>query len=423
LKSLRLYSNMFSGIIPYDLINLENLCEGDSDFRWNAIYANDNILRAFLNSKQIGGNWESTQTIAPANVTALPSSLNAMDIRWTPISFKTGTGGYRVYYSTTSRGPYTYFGMTANKNESSLTVTGLNPGCIYYFVVKTRTYPHGENQNTVDSNYSSEVSASLFQFYIYGSVTCDGKGLPGVTIVNTDGRATLTDSNGNYNIEVSYGWSGIVTPSRAGYIFSPPSRSYSNFTVNQTNQDYRAVIETFTISGTVKSDGIKLQGATITLSNGSTTSTDCDGDYFVTVPYGWSGRITPSLAGYIFSPVNRSYTNVTSDKSDQDFMANQIKSLILVSPNGGESWPLRTIQNITWNSLGLSGNVWLQLWKNNKKVGDIAANIPITTGSFAWRVGASLMGTVSVGSGYKIKICTKDGLYSDISNGTFSILR
>jgi Leucine-rich repeat (LRR) protein len=423
LQYLYLDSNKLSGSIPSNLINLENLCEDDSDFRWNALYTNDNILRTFLNSKQIGGNWENTQTVAPANVTATPSSLNSIDISWTPISYTADTGGYRVFYSTTPGGPYTYFGMTANKTESSLTVTGLNPDYTYYFVVKTRTNPHWDNQNTVDSEYGVEVSASTLQRYISGSVTCDGKGLQGVTIDNSEGRTILTDSNGNYNMKVFYGWSGLVTPSMAGYIFSPANRSYDNVTVNQTNQDYTAVLQAITISGAVTTDGKALPGVTITLSNGPTTLTDTNGNYNVTVSYGWSGQVTPSMAGYIFSPADRSYTNITLNISNQDFQASPIKSLTLASPNGGESWPLRTIHNITWTSWGLSGNVWLQLWKNNKKVDDIAANIPITNCSYPWAVGICLKGVVSEGSGYTVKICTKDGLYFDFSNASFSIVR
>jgi len=37
------------------------------------------------------------------------------------------------------------------------------------------------------------------------------------------------------------------------------------------------------------------------------------------VNYGWSGTTTPSKTNYTFSPSSRSYTNVTSDKSDNDY--------------------------------------------------------------------------------------------------------
>jgi hypothetical protein len=41
-------------------------------------------------------------------------------------------------------------------------------------------------------------------------------------------------------LSVSYNWSGIVTPSLAGYTFLPISRSYTNVLANQTAQNYTA---------------------------------------------------------------------------------------------------------------------------------------------------------------------------------------
>lgn len=423
LKHLYFSSNQLIGSIPSNLTNLTNLVNGSSDFKWNALYTNDDILRKFLDSKEYDGDWESTQTIAPSDVTATVVSTSSIDIHWTPITYTSAPGGYRVFYSTTPGGPYTYFGMTADKSASSLTVTGLNPGPTYYFVVQTRTNPHLENHNTVDSEYSVEVSASTLQRWISGSVTCGGKGLQGVNIDDSEGRTTLTDSNGNYSMKVSYGWFGIVTPSMTGYIFSPANRSYANVTDNQIHQDYIAVLQTFTISGTVKIYGKGLRRVTIALSNGPTTLTDGNGNYKVTVSYGWSGKVTPSMAGFIFSPPNRSYTNVTSNKSNQNFEASLIKSLSLTSPNGGELWSVGTMHNITWTCSGLSGNIRLELWKANKKVSNIAVNTPIANCNYPWLIGQYSSGSLPTGNDYKVKIITANGLYNDTSDGSFSIVR
>ena len=37
--------------------------------------------------------------------------------------------------------------------------------------------------------------------------------------------------------------------------------------------------------------------------------------------YGWSGTVTPSLNGYIFSPANRTYSSVSADQISQDYAA------------------------------------------------------------------------------------------------------
>ncbi len=427
LEVLSLSSNQLSGGIPANLTNLTNLLDGFLDLRWNGLYTNDDILRAFLDSKQSGGNWESTQTIAPSDVSAVAVSTTSIDINWTPITYTSAAGGYRVFYSTTAGGPYTYSGITADKSASSLTISGLNPDTNYYFVVQTRTNPHMNNQNTVDSEYSAEVSAetSSVTLTISGTITSGENGLQGVTITLSNSSVTaVTDANGNYSVTVIYGWTGTATPSKPGYNFSPANRSYTNVTVDQTNQDYTAALQTVTIAGKVTSGGSGLTGVTIILSNsGGTTATNANGNYTGIVSYGWTGTATPSKPGYTFTPGNRSYSNVTVNQTNQDFLGNPVSTLTLTSPNGGESWGLSTIRDITWTSSGLSGNIRLELWKANRKICDIANNIPIVNGRYAWTVGISSPDALPVGNDYRVKIITAGGLYSDTSDGKFSIVK
>lgn len=51
-----------------------------------------------------------------------------------------------------------------------------------------------------------------------------------------------------------------------------------------------------------------------------TVTADWSGIYAISVPYGWSGAVTPTMAGYTFTPADRSYTTVLSDQIDQDFI-------------------------------------------------------------------------------------------------------
>lgn len=157
LGGLSLSNNKLSGPIPPELGNLKKLAKENSDFRYNALYTNDTSLRDFLNSKQLGGDWEGTQTVAPTNVTVEALTGDSIKVSWTPIRFKDIGGGYRVSYSTSPGGPYTLFGTTEDKNASSLTVTGLKSVTTYYFVVQTVTSPHDMNKNTVMSEYSKET--------------------------------------------------------------------------------------------------------------------------------------------------------------------------------------------------------------------------------------------------------------------------
>jgi len=48
---------------------------------------------------------------------------------------------------------------------------------------------------------------------------------------------------------------------------------------------------------------------------------DGSGNYSITVPYGWSGTVTPYKSGYTFMPLNRFYNNVQSDQPAQNYTA------------------------------------------------------------------------------------------------------
>jgi hypothetical protein len=90
---------------------------------------------------------------------------------------------------------------------------------------------------------------------------------------------------------------------------------YSNVVANQTNQNYTANV---TISGNAGESGV-----TLSYINGTpkTVTTNAHGAYSFTVPYNWSGTVTPFKAGLTFTPANRTYTNVQANKTGQNYAA------------------------------------------------------------------------------------------------------
>ncbi|MCK5149067.1 T9SS type A sorting domain-containing protein [bacterium] len=149
--------NALSGNIPTAIGGM-GLGPGISDFRYNALYTDNDALRTKLNGWQGGGDWESTQTITPTNPATGAKNSASVTVTWNAITYTGDTGGYRVSYGTASGGPYTYFGMTANKSATSLSVTSLNPSTPYYFVVSAQTNTHANNNNTLVSATSGEVT-------------------------------------------------------------------------------------------------------------------------------------------------------------------------------------------------------------------------------------------------------------------------
>lgn len=165
LDELYLEGNKFTGEIPTELMNIASLDDDYLDIRWNALHTNNGALRTFLAAKQEGGDWESTQTIAPINLSPAGRLNSVSYISWDPVSYTDDPGGYNVYYSANSGGPYTFRGSVNDKTTTSYGCDGLAPGSSYYFVVKARTDPHNDNDddtyidnnNTVTSEYSSET--------------------------------------------------------------------------------------------------------------------------------------------------------------------------------------------------------------------------------------------------------------------------
>ncbi len=159
LTRLWVHANQLAGSIPPSLLNLVKLLDGESDFRWNASHTNNSALRTFLNSKQQdGSDWESTQTIAPANLTLTHWENGEATFAWDTIPYVSDSGGYLLEYATNPNGPWTEGNATPDKVTGTLTQGGLDPNNVYYYRIRTLTIAHANNQNDVFSEYSIVVN-------------------------------------------------------------------------------------------------------------------------------------------------------------------------------------------------------------------------------------------------------------------------
>jgi hypothetical protein len=127
-----------------------------------------------------------------------------------------------------------YYSQKVEEDWSG-TVTPSKVG--YNFDPAYRNYDEVE-KNQKNQNYTGTQAQP--NRTISGYVrTSSGNAFSGVTITFDNGGGTdTTNSSGRYSREVTYGWSGTVTPSKDGYSFSPISRRYVNVIFNQSNQDY-----------------------------------------------------------------------------------------------------------------------------------------------------------------------------------------
>lgn len=182
--------------------------------------------------------------------------------------------------------------------------------------------PSPKMYNPIQKDLLNEnYTAKELTFTIAGSVGTDGvvmKGLPG---------NPTTSGGGLYRVEVPYNWSGKVTPTKEGHEFTPPEKTYENVLEPVTNENYTARVFTYRISGSTGLPGVTLEGLP------DNPITDMDGAYLVTVPYGWSGKVTPVRPGYTFTPSSKNYTKVVEDHEGDNYTSAIVQ--LTISGNTG----------------------------------------------------------------------------------------
>ncbi len=176
------------------------------------------------------------------------------------------------------------------------------------------------NPQSVDlNNVIAEINTgwftgTLLQYTVSGNVKdASGTGIQGVAMNGLPGNP-VTDVAGNYSVSVSHGWSGTVTPQKAGYTFSPASLSVSAVVGNIVLGDVTGNRTDFVISGHIKrANNFGVEGVTLSGLPGNPV-TNSDGYYEASVPTGWSGIAKPSFPHGVFLPDSIIYSLVDNDK-------------------------------------------------------------------------------------------------------------
>ena len=142
---------------------------------------------------------------------------------------------------------------------------------------------------------SQRLIKGMVQPIISGYVrTSGGTGIEGVTMNGLPGNPS-TNSSGYYSATASYGWSGTVTPAKSGYTFSPTSRSYSNVTSNQSDQNYTGTpiqpFETVSRPGTPVGETNPIAGVSYTYTTSGASS---NLGHMVEYSFNWGDGMTSS---------------------------------------------------------------------------------------------------------------------------------
>jgi subtilisin family serine protease len=244
--------------------------------------------------------------------------------------------------TTNGSGFYQFTGL----NDGSYTVT---PGSAAYAFTPPSYAVTITGADQANKNFTGTPLYS-----ITGTVTSGGRGLQGVTMT-LDGAATgatTTDSSGNYSFTGLHSGDYTVTPSRAGYVFTPANRAVTIGAANVTGQNFTGTVA-YSISGAVTSGGSPLPNVTMNLSGaaGGSTLTDASGSYTFTGLAKGTYTVTPSLAGYSFTPASRTIT-VKKNVAGQNFTATAVAATYSISGTVTVSGTTTPIAGVTMTLTG-----------------------------------------------------------------------
>jgi len=310
-------------------------------------------VRAYNGAPSLNSNTITVTTTYPAPTINSPTATNITSSSVTLGATVTSNGGAAITAHGFCWATSVIDVGSQCKNDGAFTpvtfpasfskiINGLAPSTTYYYEAYATN--SGGTAYTSITTFTTAPST----YIISGSVGNPGGGISGVVMNGLPGNPP-TSSSGIYTASVPYGWSGTVTPTKAGYTYSPASQTYTNVTSNQVT-NYTGTPVYFTISGTVGNPGGGISGVVMNGLPGNPV-TNSSGQYSATalIPYGWSGTVTPTKQGFTFSPASQTYTNVTSDQ-----VTNYTGTPVYFTISGSVGNPGGGISGVVMN--GLPGN-------------------------------------------------------------------
>ncbi len=160
------------------------------------------------------------------------------------------------------------------------------------------------------------------------SGTISGAASVTVALSGAATATTTTDGAGGYTFTGLANGAYTVTPSKAGYAFSPLSTAVTVAGASSTGRNFTATAAATTWSIPVAVTGAVQSGVTLTLTQAGTTLgtaiTGTGGLYTFAGLLDGSYTVTPSLAGYTFLPASSNVTVAGANSPTQTFAATAI---------------------------------------------------------------------------------------------------
>ena len=289
-----------------------------------------------ISCTQVGGSFFELALPATATSTA-----------WaTPYAGKSTTGSNNVNCGSITLTQPNDFLMCDFNNASGTPTAGTSPVAFtmresVVTAIETGLYP-----GTGTIIPTGKLNTSGIAYTAMGVAFGSSTGVAGatVTLSGSSSATTVADANGNYTFGDLLNGSYTVTPTLAGYTFTPASQIVTINGANQAGINFTAqpTVPTWSISGTI-SPVAGGSGATVSLSGSSTATTvaDANGNYTFTGLANGSYTVKPSLTGYTFTPASQGVTINGASQAAINFTAQPVVTTFsiagTISPVAGGS--------------------------------------------------------------------------------------
>jgi hypothetical protein len=171
---------------------------------------------------------------------------------------------------------------------------------------------------SVTADHTVYVTFGRIPFTVNASADANGGIEPTgeVTVYYGDDKQFTATANPGYQAAEWFVDGNSVQNGGATYTLEDVTADY---TVYVTFKELIFVISGYVLEqdGNTPVEGVPIQ----TDDNDINSVTDTNGYYELLVDYNWSGIVTPQKEGYVFEPNGNTYTNVTQDYGDENYIA------------------------------------------------------------------------------------------------------
>jgi len=250
----------------------------------------------------------TSQSVTVTNA-AVVENFNSAVQTFTISGTISGAGGNGATVKLTGTATAT---VTAN-SLGAYTFTGLLPGSYTLTPGLTGYVFTPANQAVTIStiNVTANFTSAVATYSISGTISGAGGNGATVSLSGAASATTTASATGTYSFTGLPAGAYTVTPSKAGYVFTPANHAIS-ITNASLVENFSSALQTFTLTGTVSGAGSNSVTVKLTGAATATTTANSSGAYTFSGLVPGTYNVTPSATGYNFTPANQAVTITTA---------------------------------------------------------------------------------------------------------------